>query len=543
MRGASQGDNGSAEHWFDALTKRVASGGVSRRWAILGVGAVAAAAAMSGGVGPSLAQQHYRPRRKGQAPQPPGAPPTDGPCVRRMIGGRTLETRVAGREGISLRKDLSFDRATGTTAAVLTFSRGQSTIARLQIQRDRSGAITSTTTYGTEVKGPRTFSWTSPDGRNFRATIDGRPIDSQRGFRRGGEVGPEITLDPALRQSLLDLASELRKPTSGCRTEIPPEQSPPPARPAPRPPAEKGRFRRAVPGQSGAFRRAAFNWYVPAAQNSPACTRCHDRCSDDYADCVFDPDKLLDWISAIGAPVTVFTRIGPCLAACAACNANCYLPEQGCCPVSCGGLTESCCGNGATCMLPAQRTCCPPGQVVCRGTCCEQGVVGCAKDGFCGCPKDQEPCGDACCEERQMCCGGACCAPGRCQNGICGDSPQRARCGNVICAPLDNCCGGRCCTGTCVNNQCCPPARGCGPSCCAPGQNCVDPVKGICQAARIRCRGFSSPCRTQLPTGQYTEICCPNGTQCCGGRCCPRGQQCCFRGGREVGCCISGGVN
>jgi hypothetical protein len=413
----------------------------------------------------------------------------------------------------------------------LTINRGQNLVARVQLNRARNGAVTVTTTYGTEIRGPRTVTLSSQDGKTFQRT----------GAR--GPAGEQIVVAPDLRQSVQALATELRRRPPTCENDVEPDK------PQPKPRAHRSALRSDAPGQ---FRRAAFNYYVPAAQNSPSCDGCLDRCgSEHYRDCIFNTDNLTDilfsTIEVAGPQAAV--KVAVCAALYAACCANCYRSGQGCCPVSCGGLTDTCCGTGATCMLPQQRTCCPPGQRVCRGVCCENSVVACAPDGFCGCAQGQTPCGDNCCEAGQVCCGGTSCCPAeKCRTtGICSDVPEMAKCGGQTCGAFDNCCGGQCCFGTCINNQCCPLKQGCGNVCCTPGQTCVSP--GNCLSPTLRCRSTGRPelrrvsCRTQNAAGASIEICCRRGAECCAGQCCPTGQECCFSNGREVGCCWGGGVN
>jgi hypothetical protein len=499
---------------------------MSRRGAILGIGAVTGVAAMSAGVRSAFAQSP--------------APSSAEPCVRLASRARFAETRRHSSGGLKAQQETSFDRATGAVYAILTIDRGGKLVARLEMQRTRDGATKTTTTYGAEIQGPRSIVHASSDGRSFVRSVDGRPSGT-------GAPQPQDTLkvDPALRQELRSLFAGMKLAPQTCRREDPPlirgAIQAPPSRPLAHPPAPARSGVRSLTASAsppGTFRRAAFNWFEPNSHEAPACTQCGTDCNNDYGKCIFDSDNLIDLLlsaaSDIGPQVAI--KVAVCLGDYAACGVKCQLPGNGCCPVQCGSITDECCGQNSTCMLPSGKTCCPPGQRVCRGTCCEQGVAGCAADGFCGCPQGQTPCGDACCSGAGViCCGNTgCCTADKCHNGLCTDIPvQLAKCGGVQCGPFDNCCGGKCCTGTCTaNNQCCPPGSGCGSNCCAPGQVCTDSNKGICSAP-TGCPAGQSSCETHMPgaaQGVNTQICCPSSVTCCLGRCCPPDTECCAGG-------------
>ena len=527
------------QHWFDRLSKRVAANDMSRRRAILGVGAMAAVAATSGRVGSAFAQSL--------------APSRDETCVRRTHSGRFGETRRRVHQGLTGHLETSFDQATGTTIAVLTVDRGAKLVARVETQRTKDGAVKITTTYGSEIRGARIITHTSRDGRQFLRSIDGRPPESRAPQQPGSPQQPSAPrIDPALERDLRALFAEMSQEQQNCRQEDEPEvprTTPPRFHPLvrensqTRTGAERNGFRSFAPSPPGTFRRAAFNWYEPASRSSPSCTRCGTRCNDAYGKCVFNADTVGDfiWSALSDFGPQIAAKISACMVALGICGAHCHLPGEGCCPVQCGGLTDNCCGENSTCMLPKQRTCCPPNQIVCKGTCCERGVVSCAPDGFCGCAAGQTPCGNDCCEGGNICCGNTgCCTAARCRSGVCSDIPvQQAKCNGVQCGAFDNCCGGKCCTGTCTsNNQCCPPGRGCGNNCCGPTQTCTDSNKGICSNP-TGCPAGQKSCETHMPgapNGVNTQICCPSNVTCCNGSCCPPNTECCGSDGCRSTC-------
>jgi hypothetical protein len=377
--------------------------------------------------------------------------------------------------------------------------------------------------------------------------LRGSQISQQHVRFADGKAHPEVRVDQDIRDGLPQLARALKTARRYCppTDHMPrlvrtprgqPRQAPPPGPAA----------RSLVAADRGALRRAAFNWHAPTASdiNVPACAHCADTCNNEDADC------------EIGAFVTVILSAGAgaagvftCHVEMAGCIATCYLRGHGCCPTDCNrGPTVaggSCCGVNETCLLPGQQNCCPASQHVCRGTCCEQGVVGCAPDGFCGCDSGETPCGDDCCpatkqvgntQVPQVCCGGGCCDAGKCQNGTCTSVPQAALCGGQPLGAFQNCCNGRACTGVCVGGQCCDGALVCGGACCAQGQFCIG---GRCTGP-IACPAGQSACDFVVPPGNDTtklaQMCCPTGNGCCSGQCCPPGTECCTSGICRTSC-------
>jgi hypothetical protein len=514
------------EHWFDRFTKKVASDGMSRRGLILGIGTVAGVAAMSTRVGSAFAQG-----TRGEV------------CSRVASRAHMAETRRHTTGALNAHQETSFLQATGATTSILTIDRRGKLVTRLAMQRARDGSVKMTTTYGSEIKGPRSITYDSRDGKSFQKTIDGRPSTGSQ-----PQDAPQI--DSNLKEELRSLLTEMKSPAQNCRKE--PVPVPPAAhRPVPpnlplqnRPTAAKGNAHSETASPPGTNRRASFDWHPPQGtyDDAPGCDDCETGCNDDYTKCYFNFDNLVDIIT------TVVTDLGPqilgkaavCMADYGLCFVKCQVPGHGCCPSLCGDLGE-CCGEHETCMLPLQKTCCPANHVVCKHVCCALGTAGCAPDGFCACPSGQTPCGDACCPTGNICCNGACCTAAHCNNNVCSVAPPSAICGGTTCGPFDNCCGGKCCFGTCTTgNVCCPPGQGCGNACCGPGQTCTDPTKGICSSPTTgTCPAGQVECTSRQP-GLGTVVvnmqtCCASNVTCCFGRCCTFGQVCCD-GGCDESC-------
>lgn len=514
------------EHWFDRFTKKVAADGMSRRGLILGIGAVAGVAAMSTRVGSAFAQSTH-----GEA------------CVRVASHTHMAETRRHTTGALSAQQENSFIQATGAATTILTIDRAGKLVVRLEMQRARDGSVKATTTYGAEIKGPRSITYDSRDGKSFQKTVDGRPST-------GSQPQDTPQIEPALQRELRSLLSEMKSPPQNCRREPAPvtpvtHRPPPPNLPLQTPPtAARSGARSITAGPVGTYRRASADWYLPqSTYGGPACDTCGDGCTDTYNSCLLSADDLMSNIlSSLSDAGQGLAAVAACQADYGNCQAKCQTLSHGCCPSQCGSLGE-CCGENSTCMLPLQKSCCSPNHIVCRGVCCEKGVAGCASDGFCGCPQGQTVCGDFCCPTGNVCCGGTCCTASNCHSNTCTVVPQMASCGNVTCGALDTCCGGECCFGTCIfssrdnhsSHQCCPPGQGCGNKCCATGQTCTDPIKGICTSPTTgTCPAGQVECTSRQPgTGTVVvnmQTCCAPSVTCCFGLCCPPGYECCAAG-------------
>jgi len=563
------------EHWFDSFVKKAAQSdsSVTRRGMIAGLAGLAAigssrALALGSPDSEAMAAERWRARlaelrRFPQQPQQPYQPPQAAPqqirrgaCTHHHAARSHAADFSVTHEDLSLQINKTIDHATRqmmtrvsltkasapilnmTTRTPFTITRQGETLGESRIEMTFSPAV---------VQGVRSATFRSLDHRTVQGTIENRPVapfqaaqpHDERSIRfQDNRPAPSVQMAPQVRQQVQGLVAKVAEQIASCRT--------------PQRRGERGGDIRLaqLPGRPGVdplLGKSDTDPPIKVSVDGVACNECKQACAEGALECHalalagswFPPVLAAAWVTCIG-------RAGVC-------SLRCHLPDHACCPVWCSadaGSTDYCCGHSETCFQasaynpPPEGHCCPPGRVVCRNECCAANISSCAPNGVCGCPQGITLCGNVCCPPGQTCCGGRCCRPDFCQNGVCRDVPRGALCGGQTCGPFDNCCGGRCCTGTCVNNQCCPPGRGCGSACCAPGQNCIDPARSVCQAPTLRCRGVGvRPCRTQLANGSYTEICCRGGVECCAGKCCPTGQQCCFNSRNiESGCCFSGGV-
>jgi hypothetical protein len=525
------------EHWFDALVKRAARGRPSRRDALAAGFGLGAAAATTSLLGPGVIKRAF------------AQPVTGNGCFRRHVGTATMHDLRVSADGLRLQQQTSFDPRTHSGTSSITITRGATVIVKMDV-RTAGGAITANFSYGPEVGGIRSATVNSPNGHDFRGTIDGRPFTSGRihSLREARFTDRRPVPEPHPGANLLSTIGKLfqqsRAVSRTCRSATMTPALPQPSRTHPL------RRPRTRPSTRGSFHssprdaNAAGNAYVPGSHESPTCDHClGDTCNDEYGKCLYD--NIVD----IFCPPCAAGAVAICLAEYGVCQAGCYAPGKGCCPVLCGTpFIDNCCGDGATC-ISGHKLCCPPGQAVCNGVCCDRGVSSCGPDGRCGCPGNGIPCGDQCCDAGEaccgtqccgrgkICCGGACCAANECHNNTCCYAPSHM-CGSVCCPPFNPCCNGKCCPGgACVNGQCCPQAQLCGRACCAPGQTCVNPNASQCGAQR-KCHAGTRPCRSQTSDGQMITLCCPRGVTCCAGKCCPRGMQCCAIGGGQAVCAL-----
>lgn len=508
-------------HWFDTAVKAIANRDISRRGAIAaGIGMAAGAAQRGFGLSPvsmAFAQNAAA-----------------SPCVRRNNGAAAITQFIASESGITVDKQVSYDRAKRTGAMRVTVKRGSTVIVQIDSGQTSDGQHAVRFTYGNEVGGIKNAILYSRDGHSFTGTIDGRQFTS--GAVRSlsevhfadGKPAPQVRFDASLNHLSQSLLRRANVGLATCKG-LPVMQT-----------------RSATTTRSGYRTGPGDNWHLPGSHGAPACDHClNDTCGGQFADCAGQPDDLANLV----CPPCYAARIVACEIKYFACLAGCYLPGRGCCPVLCGTpVVDNCCADNETCMQP-NHTCCPAGHVVCRDRCCDSNVNTCASDGLCGCPVNTTPCGDQCCQHKccgsqccssndMECCGGTCCPRGSvCLDGkVCCTAPSHV-CGGKCCAPFNHCCNNVCCGNNevCLGNQCCPSARQCGSVCCPNGQTCQDPRTGHCVGART-CPSGLRPCRSMNTAGAYVTTCCPSlSSTCCNGQCCPPGHACCTYAGK-LGC-------
>jgi hypothetical protein len=135
------------------------------------------------------------------------------------------------------------------------------------------------------------------------------------------------------------------------------------------------------------------------------------------------------------------------------------------------------------------------------------GLAKCQTD-YDACIRDCDAPGEVCCPVQ---CNGGCCDEGTtcCPNALHG----LACCGS----------GAKCASENTENGICCPQNSGpnCANHCCASGEICVDPPRGICCPAGSRLCGDTC-CPMDAPCFD-NRVCCHKGDEFCHGGCCPPG--------------------
>jgi hypothetical protein len=307
-----------------------------------------------------------------------------------------------------------------------------------------------------------------------------------------------------------------------------------------------------VEAQQAVVGKRGDRGHVSSPTFSSGCIECKAGCLAAEAACALAGFACasLPWPANL---ICIAAEETSCFVAYLVCIGVCNADGSPCCPVGCG---DGCCESQETCMTPAARICCGPGQTTCLGTeCCDNTEVcidagpnagTCCDpanrcvDACCNptdsclpgvslcCSAEQTPCVDKCCDtagcidtgpnagtccEFENICGTSCCeGPGSCIPSLslcCGFATPA--CGNKCCNAGESCLGGL---------NCCPNERLCAGTCCIEGSGC-DLTTNTCKACPMPNTKFCS---------QGGGICCPT-TQVCpeipGGECCPSGQLWC----------------
>lgn len=493
------------EHWFDRVAKAIAERQLSRR------------TVMSASVGSAVG---FLP-----LPSPSGisrANASRDRCTRGSVGTRTDHEVSIAERGLTLRQTLSFDRSLRSGSLRVTVRNRWGIVFASSISISSERQITCSLEYGLGFRGVRNAAVIATPTRHYYGEVDNRrfrlegPTDAfNRVIFSDGRPSPRITVSPEIEKPLKQILARANVELQQCSLKpLDLALSPTEREPAP-----------------------AGNYVPPGSHGAWPCDKCLDeKCNGEYVECL-DPRNrsIFDWFN----PLTYVELVGGCLIKNFACYANCYVPGQGCCPVKCGTLIlDDCCTYGQICLGDIKQ-CCPAGQAVCGGVCCDYGVSTCAPDGTCGCPDGQAVCGADCCPPGQTCCGDKCCPSGHCYGDTC-CAPPNHMCGSICCGGFDKCCNGACCSGKCNSDgSCCPMELTCGPVCCEPGTVCLEPAIGRCSnrvsqcvgRSHVECASFSSR------LGRVVDICCPRGWWCYGGTtCCPIGTLACSIGG-VPSCC------
>jgi hypothetical protein len=557
------------EHWFDQLTKQLASDGLSRRrllkWALAGAGA----AVIGWGRAPrtvSLAQ-----------------PPQPGQCTVRREGQfivveLSAEAEVAGKH-VTLRQTTRKAPAKGplTVRKIITFG-GK---ALLEIEESsREGVTRLDINYGPDFHGVKHGVFRSTDGKVIRGEIDGRQL---KPFRVGddpksakfaeGVTPPGATVSPDVEEAIRTVFEKAKDVVAaGCKlqnvgstgerrfTEVDHRSLPrsywlASASALPAVSSDLGRDRvwYLAQGDSG-------HGSTPAT--SGACVACETGCVTAGIGCALGV--------AGGCAGTLFfygvcVAIGEasCAIAEATCVGLCHVTGAPCCPVGCGDV--ACCEGQETCLdlkiglccskglsacsgkhcckptdtcINATGFCCPQGQLICNNVCCKTGEV--CNQGIVCCPPAQQVCGGVCCQQGEVCVNNnkKCCPEGLACGKVCCD--QLSRCADpnksLCCSFTSEACGSVCCKPgeTCLNGKCC--SKPCGSVCCASGQVCKDGkcISMVCPSKQVTCLSEDGPDK------QGAAICCPPNVACCLGKCCKPGELCCSGPGIPFGCHLPG---
>jgi hypothetical protein len=496
------------EHWFDELTKKVASHGLTRREAIgktfaAGLGALSARL-FSNPLGVSTGWLNAMAQMAG----------TNGCKTTRSGAARITSMTVDDSSGAILHSTITYKpgrktvRSAGwTVTAQNTISKGPQTILQIKASLETLNSAIEID-FGSGYKGAKAVRLEVRNKRTVTGTVDGHALApfsvGTKPKLADGRPLPAISVDPTTKATVGRIASgagPVHKKCGGLRVE-----------------------------------------------STSACDACSLACGAKFTSCLAAVAGGA-WWELLGC----FSSDDDCYSACNA-------PGGACCPAACevdGGCCvndgEICCGSGWS------AQCCSPGHVCCGGLCCPQAGQVCknqAASPVCCQPTDFVCPSGLCCQAGGTCCGTSCCAPGThcadpkfgtcCPNGsvvcglVCCGPPETSVCLNrTLCCKKSDVCGTSCCPGgPCVNNVCCPS-----PSHVCPGGNTCCPPFNVCCGST--CCGAGEICMKEGRTGQPLG-CCPAKQACgVGGEnpvCCPSGQVCVDTQDSTCGACPSGQV-
>jgi hypothetical protein len=549
------------DHWFDELTKQVASGTLSRREVVRQITAAALAtlgAPLLGRPASAALQASSNGHLLGALPV--GAAPVNGisygsgksivaktatdtfknelTTLHATVSRTVLHGAHAGPYFDPQKKRMVAVPAKAALSTRWVVTRGKETALTVESNQPTPGHLQVDIEYGAGFSGGKHLMlvWNNGQGSG---SLDGRALrpftkNDSRFFFSDGQPVAARTVDPVTKTAI-DRAFAKFKAQAAADLE----------------PVQLA-FAQTI-AQDGSNN--------PPPPNMSNCDLCQWKCGGLYALClagVVSTCAATCGITCVGDFIAEATGNG-CVNATQNCVNNCSNPGNACCPASCN-VDGSCCeGNGAHCCTFGNnnQTCCGPNQACCKGGCCPTGLLCDAQTVVCCNPAHGPPCGAVCCGSGQFCgnpghdfccpkgtkfCAaypatspqqGICCAPGTtcCSNfktpGAYGSS------GGMVCCPNDDyvcigsygfrgpcikkseVCGNYYCPGVtpdgkpkCKNHGCCLTGNWCGDTCCE-GQ-CCSHNKNLC------CGLCLSGQRTTLGT------CCNTGTAC-GTKCCPTG--------------------
>jgi hypothetical protein len=542
-------------HWFDDLVKGLATGSVSRRGALGGVGlASGSLAAWSTFPGDAFAWK--APRKHSAATQQLGRPAasataapvratrgivrsrtvlpstfTSGPCSYKRGGGaddmtyvastsangqtvtltvtRSIRLEGSDRSRLTARVSNSIDVSAGGAPVVHV----ESIVVGTRASIARKGTIS--VRYGAAVSGARGADL-SIEGKSVHATLLGAESVAGRSRQKvvsakfGDNVAPhDLAIDAQLYVAIDTLLQRFQSERQTCNG------APPRRRRAERRVQNRAAFlsaatsrreERVVVDVTPAPESTGGNAGVEpqnqyGAPSTPHCSSCMQSAGNQMTACWSTAG-----VSAIfGCFLCAATDLITCQAEASAAALACWIPGAGCGEVICSAGTscdtgDSCCGSdcctGSDTCVAGSTLCCPAGYTVsCKGA---QG-----EDPFC-------------CGTQWGCCGNnACCPPG---SSCCGS--------NFCCEQGNACCGSSCCA---AGSVCSDPARSlccaqgsiaCGSTCCdSNNQVCLDASRGLCGF-----KGDSVCGNVACAPGNCLNPGSPNATCCsgpvCGDRCC-----------------------
>jgi hypothetical protein len=531
-------DEVTREHWFDAFTRGMASGELSRRrlmkW-------MAGLALTSGAVltrtSTRIASAQPPAGQTGCTVQPDGKGFVQTLSVSAEVAGKPVAlsqtTRRAGPKGpVSTRRHITFGGK-----------------LLLEVAETRSGGTFRTTlNYGPDFWEIKHASFQSTDGKIIRGEVDGRPIqpfrvtDDPRSVKFAqGVTPPAAKASPEVQEALNTVLKKAQEAASHCAVlssgRLPPGSGPLLAA------ASTSAIVAPLNGGLRLTGRLPVHRYAlaePGHDSMPItsldCAKCWAKCIGEATGCIAGAGA-----GCAGAlffyAVCVAIAEGICALNEYQCLDTCHDPGHDCCPVGCGQV--ACCEATETC-LNSNGVCCSQGFTACGGKqCCKTDAENCiSASGIC-CPKGQKIAGNVCCKKGEDVVGATSkkCCPHELTCGektCCGElmkcaNPQTGLCcpfavtlcGNICCKPGEGCIGGKCCP------------KPCGNVCCGSSQACKDGkcVTAVCSSNQVTCISDEG---ANKPKG--AAICCPPNVACCLGKCCKPGELCCSSTAVPFGC-------
>jgi hypothetical protein len=586
------------EHWFDRLTKSMATARFSRRSVLQGAAAVGGSWILSRAAGPAaLASAQVRLK-------PLVNPPT---CEIETKGGDaviTYSARSSYRDqpltltGIQARRGRRYPTVQSQMRVeiggklVMDFNRSITPTLDAHARRT-TPTVRTNITYGDPIGGVRSVTAVAK-GNQIQGFADGRAFTADRAPQaalrfKNPRRQATIRVDPDLAQAMQELVATANRNLQNC-----------PVRRASMSSLHDVASRSDVilkPVRALASSLASAGVVASmAAQNIPSqgpCDDCLYACDKNFVGCMVGCAKSL------GLDCWGGIKCGEDLNSC---GDDCNKPGGPCCDVGCPG--GGCCAKDTTC---CGNTCCDSGSTTCATAkdgvgdtvhhccpssapslqilgyqysqqdvnetleivCCPNGTTGCSGNSCCS---SDQYCADhlwgICCRKGQSFCAGYCC-DGTCVKTAAGSEtccPRGSLCGSDCCSSDEKCLqspgGPICCNGYLCGSQCCGPGAICSNGQCFYGSPCgnthcglANPVccNGVCCSSNQTCvngRCTGTQCPTygggwfrmqEVPCPDTPGMCCPWNTECCASvkQCCAPGTECCgARGCVPTGMCV-----